>query len=288
MQCDGPDTAAVDRVAALMPALRVPDGVTIAGAALSGRGKLLTTNAVLRITAGLGYLGWLWVDDDVELAPDCLERLVTRFLQRGATGAVGACETALTSTTTSAKVMDSVSGHTAPPAEYPAAGCMLVAADVLAGGISPRRLTDDGYVLFELLSRATDAARPDFEVVPDAICGFCRIGRAGDTLVRLRRSMYSHVVSMADYPSRTARRYFAHYLFYGLWPLAPWDNRRGRARGLVRWSLKAVHFMWFGAVTTSLAVRGLTGRPLRGVSWGADGDFRTALAAEQGASDAGT
>nr|ANQ31712.1 glycosyltransferase [Actinoplanes teichomyceticus] len=285
IQADGGDAAAIERVTAVLGHLRVPAGLVVVGAALAGRGKLLTTNAVLRVTAALRYTGWLWVDDDVELAPDCLQRLVTRFLERGGTGAVGACETAQISTTPSARMMDTVSEHTMPPYAYPAAGCMLVAADVVAGGISPRRLTDDGFVVFELLTRAPDGAAADFEVVPEARCGFCRIGRASDTLVRLRRSMYSHVVSMADYPSRTARRYFQQYLFYGLWPLAPWDGRRGPARGLVRWSIKAVHFTWFGAVAASLAVRGLAGHPVRGVTWGADGDFRTALDSTTGGRD---
>lgn len=270
-------TAATDRVSALVAAVRAPAGVAVAGAALAGRGKLLTTDAVLGVTAGLGYTAWLWVDDDVELAPDCLTRLVTRFTERGGTGAVGARETSLASTTAPARVMDAVTDHTTPPSEPPAAGCMLVAADLVAGGIGPRRLADDGFVVFELLRRAPDGEAADFEVVHDARCRFRRIGRAGDTRRRLRRSLYSHVTLMADYPHTTARRYFSEYLFHGLWPLAPWDGSRGPSRGLVRWSIKAVHFAWFCAVVTSLAVRGLAGRPLRDVAWGDDGDFRTAL-----------
>ncbi|WP_045744806.1 hypothetical protein [Actinoplanes rectilineatus] len=277
MQSEDGDARAIERVTTLLGHLRVPAGLTVAGVALAGRGKLITTNAVLRVTAGLGYIGWLWVDDDVELAPDCLERLVTRFFERGGTGAVGASEVAQVSTTPSARVMDNVSAHTAPPYEYPAAGCMLVAADVVAGGISPRCLTDDGFVLFELLERAPDGGPADFEVFGEARCGFCRIGRAGDTLIRLRRSMYSHVVLMADYPVRAAHWYATRCLFYGLWPVAPWDGRRGIARGLIRWLIKALYLAWFCVVVASLAFRGLAGRPRRSVSWGTDGDFRTAL-----------
>lgn len=285
MQSEGGDARAIERVTAVLEHVRVPDGLVVAGAALAGRGKLLTTNAVLRVTADLGYTGWLWVDDDVELAADCLERLVTRFFERGGTGAVGAAEVAQVSTTPSARVMDNVSAHTAPPYEYPAAGCMLVAADVVAGGISPRCLTDDGFVLFELLSRAPDGGPADFEVFHEARCGFCRIGRAGDTLIRLRRSMYSHVILMADYPVRAARWYATRFLFYGLWPLAPWDGRRGTVRGLIRWGIKAAYLTWFGVVVASMAARGLAGRPRRSVSWGTDGDFRSALAGTGGGGD---
>lgn len=277
MQSDGGDVPAIERVTAVLGRLRVPDGLVVVGAALAGRGKLITTNAVLRVTADLDYTGWLWVDDDVELAPDCLQRLVTRFFERGGTGAVGACETAEPGTTPSDRVMDSVSRHTTPPSKYPAAGCMLVSTDVVAGGISPRCLTDDGFVLFELLTRAPDGGPVDFEVFAGARCRFCRVGRAKGTLMRLRRSMYSHVLLMADYPTRTARWYFTRCLFYGLWPVAPWDGRRGPVRGLVRWGIKAVYFACFSIVVASLSVRGLVGRPRHSVSWGSDGSFRTAL-----------
>lgn len=269
--------AAIERLRSIGSSLPGPARLPVVGLAMAGRGKLHTTNAALRVTRGLGYLGWLWIDDDVELDQNCLVRLVSRFLERGAVGAVGAHETALVTPTRPARMMDAVSHHTVPPSSYPAAGCMLVDTALVVDGIPHRRLADDGFVLFELLAEARDGQRPDFDVVAEARYTFYRVGRSGDTLRRLRRSLYSHTTSMADYPWPTARRYFSQFLFYGLWPLAPWDNRRGIARGLLRWAVKAVHFGWFSALVLALVLRHLVGRPVRRVAWGDDGDFRTPL-----------
>ncbi|MEU0666635.1 glycosyltransferase family 2 protein [Streptomyces lavendulocolor] len=251
-----------------------PPAVAFAGLALPGPGKLRTVNAAVRAGRDRGYAGWLWIDDDVELGPRCLSRIVTRFLARGCTGAVGARLVALPRSTPSSQVMDRVSGCTVPPGACPVAGCMLVATAVVAGGIPPRRLADDGFVLFELLDPAAGDPLRDLEVLPDAYCRTYRVGGARDTLRRLRRSLYSHVTCMADYPRATAVRYFRDVLFHGLWPLAPWDARRGPVRGALRWAVKAVHFGWFCAVASGLVVRGLTHRPLRSVAWGDEGAFR--------------
>ncbi|MEU4526622.1 hypothetical protein AB0F49_00165 [Micromonospora ureilytica] len=278
MQSDDRDGGeAVDRLTQVLANRAAQDGVTVVGLAIPGRGKLRTINAAIRVSRELGCRGWVWIDDDVELDEFCLSRLVTRFFDRGGRGAVGGTETALVGEAVPARLMGALSTHTVPPYSYPKAACMLVATAVLADGISPRRFTDDGFVLFELLARASDHAPPDFEMVTDARYRYFRVSRSGDTLRRLRRSMYSHVTCMADYPWRAAHRYFAQHLFYGLWPLAPWDGRRGPVRGLVRWGLKAIHFTWFCWVALGLAARALVGRPLRQVGWGDDGDFRTPL-----------
>lgn len=246
-----------------------------AGIALPGPGKIRTTNAAVRLGRSLGYAGWLWMDDDVELGPGCLERLLSRFRQRGCTGAVGAWSVALSRPTPAARTMAQVAEHTAPPRSYPTAACMIVQAQVIACGIPERRVTDDGFVLFELLDPAAVDPLHRLEVVPEAHCRFYRVARTHDTLRRLRRSMYSHVTCMADYPRAVAARYFTHLLFYGLWPLAAWDGSRGTVRGLLRWAVKAVQFCWCGAVVAALATRGVAGRPLRSVAWGDEGDFRT-------------
>ncbi|ANH94933.1 hypothetical protein A8713_30285 [Streptomyces sp. SAT1] len=268
----GDETGAV-RADATAPA--PPD---VVGFALPGPGKIRTVNAALRLARPLGHTGWLWTDDDVRLAPGCLVRLVDRFLERGATGAVGAHLSALPRASAAALTMDRVSRVTAPPAPYPAAACMLVAAGVLAGGIPARRLADDGHVLFALLDPAAPDPWHDLEVLPEARGSFYRVGRAHDTLRRLRRSLYSHVTCTADHPWPAARVYLTEVLFHGLWPLAPWDGSGGRVRGAKRWAVKAVQAAWFCSVAAGLAVRGALGRPLRHVPWGDDGDFRSPAA----------
>ncbi|MDX3852351.1 glycosyltransferase family 2 protein [Streptomyces sp. AK02-01A] len=264
---------AVDRLRRLAALARDSTLTAFVGLALPGPGKIRTTNAAIRLSQELDYAGWLWIDDDIELGPGCLERLVSRFRERGCTGAVGARSIALPRSTPSSRVMDRIGGNTLPPTAYPAAGCMIVQSAVIASGISSRRVTDDGFVLFELLDGIGADPLRDLDVLPDAYCRFYRVSRAHDTVSRLRRSMYSHVTCMADYPRDVAGRYFRDILFHGLWPLAPWDGRRGTARGLLRWTVKSVQFAWFSAVVTGLAVRGLTSRPLRQVAWGDEGDF---------------
>ena len=275
----GPDehAEAVDRLRRLTRASPVP----VVGFALPGRGKLRTVNTALRLSRRLGHTGWLWTDDDVEFGAGCLARIVDRFHERGCAGAVGAHLVALPRTSAASRTMDRVSGVTVPPGAYPAAACMLVAADVVAEGIPARRLADDGYVLFELLD--PDAADPlhDLEVLPDARGSFYRVARTRDTLRRLRRSLYSHVTCASDYPWATARTYLTGTLFHGLWPLAAWDGSGGPVRGLKRWTVKAVHLTWFCSVAAGLAARGVAGRPLRHVPWGDDGDFLSPAAEEQ-------
>jgi len=269
--------AAVERLQQLVQMPRPDADVSVVGLAIAGRGKLKTINATLRLTVGLRYRGWLWIDDDMELDQDCLDLLVSRFLEGGAVGAIGAHQTALASPTPPARLMGAVSQQTVPPTSYPAAGCMIVETGIIAGGIPLRRLADDGFVLFELLDAAPDGEPANFEVLAEAQCRLYRVGRSADTLRRLRRSLYSHATSMADYPWRTARRYFSDFLFYGLWPLAPWDNSRGVARGVVRWLIKAVHFGCFCVLAIGLVIRNLLGCPIREVSWGDDGDYRSPL-----------
>ncbi|MER5358434.1 glycosyltransferase family 2 protein [Streptomyces sp. NPDC002785] len=274
---------ALRRLRRLTELARDDRGTAVVGLALPGPGKLRTVNSVLRLTRKLDYTGWLWTDDDVEFGPKCLERLVSRFRGRGCTGAIGARLVALPRASTASRTMGRIADFTVPPGAYPAAACMLVATDVIASGIPSRRLADDGYVLFELLD--ADAADPlrDLEVLPDAYGSFYRVSRTHDTLRRLRRSLYSHVTCMADYPWPTARQYFTGTLFHGLWPLAPWDGSRGTVRGLKRWTVKAVHFTWFCGVAANLAVRGVVRHPLRYVPWGDEGDFRSPAVGEPAA-----
>ncbi|EDY52410.1 MoeGT5 [Streptomyces clavuligerus] len=247
----------------------------LVGIALPGPGKPRTINAALRLSATLGYTGWLWTDDDVRFTEGCLERLVTRFRARGCTGAVGAAVVALARDTPAARTMAKVSSVTLPPGACPVAACMVVATEVIAPGIPARRLADDGHVLFELLDPAAPDPLHALEVLPDAQGLVHRPGRSRDTVRRLRRSLYSHATCMADYPRPVAAHYFSRILFHGLWPLAPFDHSRGTRRGLVRWAVKAVHFGWFCRVAAGLALRGAAGRPLHTVTWGDEGDFRS-------------
>ncbi|WP_323384011.1 glycosyltransferase family 2 protein [Streptomyces calidiresistens] len=260
------------RLVALAPAER--DFVTI-GMALPGPGKLRTVSTVLGLSANAGHVGWIWTDDDIRFGPGCLVRLVSRFRERGYRGTVGAHSVALPAGTPASRTMERVAEVTAPPRACPAAACLIVAPDVLGTGIPARRLTDDGYVVFELIAPGAADPLHDLEVLPGARISFYRVGRTHDTFQRLRRSLHSHVTCVADYPWPTSRIYLRQILFHGLWPLASWDNSRGPVHGARRWMVKSLHFAWFCRVTVTLMARGAVGRPLRHVAWGDEGGFRS-------------
>lgn len=248
-------------------------GLAYVGLALPGPGKVRTTNAAIAAAAPLRPAAWLWLDDDVRPAPGCAERLVGRFEERGRTGAVGASKVALATSDRTSRLLRRLGPTTAPRRNYPHACCMLVDARVVAGGIPTRLGSDDAYVLFELLDPGAADPFHALEVLPDAHCRFVRAGTPGSVVRRLRSTLFSHIMHMADYPWAKARVYFEETLFHGLWPLAPWDGRRGPARGTVRWAVKAVHFCWFTAAGSALLVRGCAGRPLRRAPWADTSDY---------------
>ncbi|MFC5144772.1 glycosyltransferase family 2 protein [Streptomyces aureoversilis] len=248
-------------------------GLAYVGLSLPGPGKVRTTNAALRAAAPLRPAAWLWLDDDVRMEPGCVERLVERFEERGRTGAVGAAKVALATRDSTSRVLRRLGLTTAPRKNYPNACCMLVEAGVVAGGIPTRIGADDAYVLFELLDPAAEDPFHALEVLPDARCRFFHGGTPGTAVRRLRSTLFSHLLHMADYPWPKARVYFEETLFHGLWPLAPWDGRRGPAGGTLRWAVKAVHFSWFAAAGSALLVRGLVNRPLRRAPWADTSDY---------------
>lgn len=274
MQWSGAQEGESLRRLAQLGRLAAAPWVSFVGLSLPGPGKIRTINASVRLSRPLGIQGWVWVDDDIRMEPRCLERLVSRFLERGCRGAVGAAKVPLSRPYPASRGLHALKKHTAPLRNYPHACCMVVQTEVIAGGIPVRRLADDGFVLFELLDPSRDDPYHDLEVVAAARCVHYTGDRGGGTLRRSRRLLYSHLTCMADYSWPAARRYFSDTLFFGLWPLAPWDGRRGATRGALRWLVKAAHFCWFSADALALLWRAAANRPLREVSWGAAREYQ--------------
>jgi hypothetical protein len=260
---DSREAAALDRTRLLCRTAESREIPNFAcrGLVLRGPGKLRTINAALRCARETLIAGWAWIDDDVRLQPGCLSLLVLRFLQLDGQVAVGARKIAIAAAHSASRTFRAVSSQTQPPRAYPNACCMVVPAQVLANGIPSRRVTDDGFVVFELLDPAHTDPYHRMEVLEDACCRFVVGGDFRQSLSRLRRLLYSHVTCMADYSWPIARVYFRTMLFHGLWPLAEWGGAR-------RWLVKALHFGLFSLVVTELAVRGLLLRPRRSVAWG--------------------
>lgn len=238
------------------------------GLCVPGPGKNRTINASLRATASLELRGWFWTDDDAVWSPGCFQRLVTEFLGRGCRGAVGAHT--FVRPDKGEKWSERVSwakNVTTLQRQYPFASCMIVAPSVIADGIPKHRYSDDGFVFFRLLRPREDDPFRDLPVVPDAFCQLSTEKRPKNVLRRWRRLIYSHLISLSDETSDNARYYFRQVLFYGLWPIGPWDGRRGLRLGMMRWGIKAVYFVWFCAEGSLLLTRGIIGRPLRSVRW---------------------
>jgi hypothetical protein len=242
--------------------------IPFVGMSLPGPGKIRTLNAAIAVAEGVGARGLAWVDDDVRLEPGCLAGMAERFLARGARGAVGATKVGAPKEYAASRLLFAAKSVMEPAVNYPHACCILVETGVVAGGIPPRYVSDDGYVCFRLLDPSLANPLEHLELVPGALCHYHVGGPAGETYRRIRRMLLNHHIYMADFPRPVARFYFRHVLFTGLWPLAPWDGSRGWRFGATKWALKWAYFGWFAAVGAELYLRGLLGRPLRRVSWG--------------------
>jgi hypothetical protein len=264
----GEESAAFDRLDRIARLVRDDARIVFVGVALPGRGKTRTLNATIRAAVKSNAAGLAWIDDDVYLEDGCLARLLARFIEKGCRGAVGATKIPVAGKTRAARILYTLKNITTPACNYPHACCILVDTRVIARGIPERYASDDGFVCFELLDPTRPNPLEHLELVAAARCWHVVGGPAGQTLRRIRRMLTNHHVFLADYPRPVARYYFRQMLFYGLWPLAPFDASRGVAFGLAKWGLKAVYFCWFARVGGELLVRGIVNRPIREIAWG--------------------
>lgn len=241
--------------------------LTVVGLSLQGPGKIRSINAALQVCKRANLKGLCWIDDDIQLEPDCLAHLFRRFVAKGMRGAVGATKQPHAREQLTSRVLFRAKAIAAPATNYPHGCCIVVETRVLGDGIPDRYASDDGYVCFELIDPSKPNPLENLELVPDAICHYYVAGPAGETFKRIRRLLLNHHIYLADYPLPVARYYFQHVLFHGLWPLAPWDASHGFRFGLAKASIKWVYFVFFASVGVELYIRGLLGRPLGHVRW---------------------
>jgi hypothetical protein len=233
-------------------------------------GKVKSINVALDLALELGVTGVLQVDDDVTFAPGTFERLHDAYVRAGRHLAVGASKVGVARSDATSRTLRWLKGRTRPAVNYPHACCLLVDPAILAPGIPPRYVSDDGYICFKLL----DAESPDpfrrLRLVEGARCVHYVGGGRRQSVRRIRRMLLNHHVYLADFPLDVSRFYFREILFPGLWPLA---SRPERFRAL-DWTLQFLYFLWFASVGLELAVRGLCGRPLREIAWAGAEDRR--------------
>ncbi|MDX3852344.1 hypothetical protein [Streptomyces sp. AK02-01A] len=259
---------ALRRLEALLSrAGRHRSAVRVAGLSLPGPGKPRTLNAAIAVAETLGCAGVGWLDDDVTLEPACLAHLVGDFLDGGCRGAVGATKIPHAKPQTTSRLLHRAKAVAGPATNYPHGCCILVATDVMAGGMPDRYVSDDGYVCFRLLDPDLPDPLAHLRLVPGARCHYHVAGPAGETRRRIRRLLLNHLVDLADWPLPVTRHYFRHILFPGMWPLTGWSGSKGVAQGVGNAAIKWVYFGWFAAVGAELYLRGLFRRPLRGIRW---------------------
>lgn len=263
---------ALDRLAQMVRAALadgpLPEGLQLAAISLPLSHKVVTLNAALSFIDSLRLRAVGWADDDVRFTAGAWSRLIDRFVEKGAVGAVGVVKRPLAGEPTAARLMFGIKRVTAPAVDYPSGCGMLVEASRLRRGIPARYFSDDGYVCFELLRPGAHDPFEQLELVPGAECQHVIDAPAGAALRRIRRHMITHAVFMADYPLATSRFYFRHLLFAGLFPLAPFDRSRGVVRGVQKLGVKAIYFGLFAAIVGDLFVRGLSNRPMRSFQHG--------------------
>ncbi|MBB0228230.1 hypothetical protein FOE67_01555 [Streptomyces calidiresistens] len=245
---------------------RLPD-LRVCGLSLPGPGKPRTLNGAIAVAEVLGCSGVGWVDDDVVPEENCLSRLVRDFLAGGRRGAVGATKIPHVHEFAASKLLSRAKAIAAPAMNYPHGCCVLVATDVVAGGMPGRYISDDGYICFRLLDPRLPDPLAHLRLVPDARCHYYVAGPTGETRRRIRRLLLNHLVDLADWPLPVARHYFRHVLFGGMWPLTGFDSSRGRRHGAKKALIKWLYFAWFAGIGGELYLRGLTGRPLRRIEW---------------------
>jgi hypothetical protein len=234
-----------------------------AGVLISGRRKVPSVNAAVRLARAIDACGLVLVDDDVEMKPGCLANLVSAFQEARGRGAVGAARVPYPADHWSARWLASLAAHLQPQKAYPYGWCMVVDMSVLKeNGIPERYSNEDGFIFFELLAPDADDPMQSVREAHGAVCS-STVGRrtARATLGRLRSALFSHIIFMADYPHKS-RYYRRHFLFYGLWPIGACSRGVPVRTATVKWILKSFLLLAFAVVGLELFVRGLVNRPI--------------------------
>lgn len=263
------EAEAIGRLQQLAP-VAAAAGVRFLGLSLQGPAKVRTLNAGIRVADQLGFTAVGWFDDDVRLEPHCLAELVRDFVAHGCRGAVGATKIPHAREHVTSQLLHRAKAVATPATNYPHGCCLLVARQVVTGGIPDRYICDDGYVCFRLLDPAATDPLHDLRLVPDARCHYHVAGPARQTGRRIRRLLLNHNIYLADWSYPVARYYFRHILFSGMWPLAGWDGRQGVRHGLSKAAIKWLYFGWFSKISIELYLRGLLRRPLDQIDWAED------------------
>lgn len=234
------------------------------------KGKIKAINVVLEAVKPGDRKGILWVDDDIRLNENALERLISKFVGLGCKGAVGAKKIPLAKSMKSSEALHYVKNvmKTSSTA-YPHGCCILVEYGKIKDGIPERYICDDGYICFTFLRPKDENPMKYLNICQEALCYHTVGGTWKEQYFRIRRSFLSLMIYCLDFTDGEALFYLRNMQFYGLWPLSKFDNANGIKLGLQKYLFKLVAFIWFSEIYLEMVVRGILKRPLLKINWAA-------------------
>lgn len=237
--------------------------VPLAAFCTTAPGKVTALNVAIDLALRDRAVGLLQLDDDIRLTDGAVAALYAAYTAAGRPVAVGAAKVGLARQTGTSRLMRWSKRRTGTAVSYPHACCMLVDPRLLAPGVPPRYVSDDGYICFALLRPQLDDPLCLLRLAPEARCAHYVGGPARQATRRVRGILLSVHIFLADFAPDVSRYYFREILFPGFWPLG---SLPPHARPL-SWAVQALYFAWFAAVGLELALRGACGRPLTDIGW---------------------
>lgn len=230
------------------------------------RGKVAALNLAIRtLGPSTQFVGW--VDDDVQLGPHCLARMLHRLRDLAPPAAVGATKVPHTSQHQTSAALARAKAAMPSAMNYPHGCALMVCADVVADGVPRRYANDDGWICFQLLRPKSSDPFAHLVLVPDASVHYTVAGDLRSSVRRLRRQRLGQILLAADADPARRHCYISRSFLNGvdLFPV-----RSGRpigqalALGLYSW----VHVLTSALLVAELMVRAVVGRPLQHMTWG--------------------
>jgi hypothetical protein len=249
-----------------------PARVGMVALLLPGPGKIVSINAMTALASDRKVEAVVLIDDDVAFSAKCFSRLIQAYLASPAPVAIGARKIGQPFATSSSQILSRMKTFTQPAVNYPHACCMIVSIEVIAPEIPLIYSSDDGYVCFRLLQPWSAEPLERLRLLDHAYCYHQVGGRdAGEIFSRIRRMLLHHHLFLSHADRQSTGYYLSQLLFFGMWPLVPFDRANGWGRGIIKCLLKYAYAIWFGKIAIELIVRGFSNRPLSEISWGGMG-----------------
>jgi hypothetical protein len=249
-------------LAALSPAVRERLHILL----LDLHGKVPALNEAFRALREIGHDGLVgWIDDDIDLAPDCLARMAGHLDRNPGVALAGASKVAVANRQKAAKIWYRVKQIVKSTGRPHPHGCTVLARmRVIGAGVPPRYVGEDGYFALLLFDETAPDPFHQMAVVPDATCQHVVGGPAGEIVQRVRRTFYENAIFLADFPAQRSALFADLCLFHGL------VRQAGRKRGsLINQFLQWLTVVGYFKVAWNLYRCGVKGRPMTRIHWNA-------------------